>query len=258
MSNVNEIYDALFTFESKNRLGSYPIHKRLVLPQHDDLIDWLIEEVEFDHDDSVWDAGCGVGFSLLKLGPLVKNGYGCSLSGREIAFANSTSKAQGLNDKLLFEQASFEEPQSRRYSKILMIESLKHTADLETTLDNVLAALLPGGQLIIADDFTTNENVSVAYHRKLWSVPNFCSFERIEQLIHSKGEFEIQSHDFTNQVPVRNALLLNVSIVILRSILKLGLSQNQNLRTYLGALLLEQLYVRKQTSYKVIIARKVG
>ena len=101
------------------------------------------------------------------------------------------------------------------------------------------------------------ENVSVAYHRKLWSVPNFCSFERIEQLIHSKGEFEIQFHDFTNQVPVRNALLLNISIVILRLILKLGFSKNQNLRTYLGALLLERLYVRKQTSYKVIIASKV-
>ncbi len=256
MGEVKEIYDQLFQFESKKRYDAYPIHKKLQLEEHDDLIDWLMGEISFEKTDDVWDAGCGVGYSLIKLGPQINSGYGCSLSDEETAYAKTQATAQGLNEKLRFEVASFDDSSTRQYDKILMIESFKHTNNLEFTLRNVLSCLSPKGKLIIVDDFAQVENSSVKEHRKLWSAPNFCSVDHLIESIKSFGNFKIRFIDLTDKVPIRNTLLLNTSVLILKLISRVSMWQSQNVKTYLGGLLLEQLYSRHQVVYQAIIAER--
>ena len=40
-----------------------------------------------------------------------------------------------------------------KFDKMIAIESLKHSLNIETTLNNLIASLKPNGILVIADDF---------------------------------------------------------------------------------------------------------
>ncbi|MFY0601911.1 MAG: methyltransferase domain-containing protein [Cyclobacteriaceae bacterium] len=257
MNEVADIYNNLFSFESKKRTTAYPIHKKLDLGvHHADLVDWLFSKVEFNAGDRVLDAGCGSGYTLIKLakekGIL---GVGISISENEIDFSNQQAITQKIEKKISFQKTSFDSPISSKYDHIIAIESLKHCNDLEFTLTNLCQSLSPNGRLIIADDFSkTSGSKLLMEHVKLWNSLSYFSKGHLIKTLTSIRDFNISSYDLTDSVPLRPYLILQTLIFLVKF---LGFCSSgglkRNLKTYLGGLLLEKLYLRKEMNYMVFI-----
>jgi len=154
MSNtaITKIYENLFRLEG-NR-GAYPIHKKLVLPDCKDIYEWLSKKYVFPKGAKVLDAGCGVGFgSLLLAGQHDINITGISLSPSEIEQAQTNADQAELEHRATFAVQSFDDLEAASYDVIITVESVKHSLDLQHTLQVLKNALKPGGQLIIVEDF---------------------------------------------------------------------------------------------------------
>jgi len=257
LSEVANIYDSLFQFESRRKGANYPIHKKLKFGSNDGLLDWISKKVEFHENDQVLDAGCGTGHSLFYLRE--KNnfsGLGISISGDEIESANHESERLNLTGKIEFCLMSYNAKLPGMYNRVLAIESLKHSYDLMETLSNLLGSLAPNGQMIIADDFVISDSVRVLQHKKLWSAHNFTTINNLEDIIHECGEFDVEIHDLTNLIAMRSRFSLDITILLVDLISLLALKRiKRNLKTYKGALLLEKLYKKKQVGYYIVIIK---
>lgn len=259
MSQVSQLYDTLFSFESSKRSSSYPVHKRLLLDVADaDLLDWLLGKVKFSYKDHVLDAGCGTGYCLLKLAKEEGvSGKGISLAKKEVAFAYEQAKQLDLGQQVEFEVASFEDPFPGKFDKILAIESTKHVANIESVLSKLADGLQEDGVLIIADDFVLDEGSKLLNkHKKFWKVPGFDFREKTVNELKRKG-LEVNQFDLTQSVPRRSKFLLNMLIFLVSLALRVARKKHRmKVEVYLGGLMLEHLYNHGKVGYYAIIARK--
>ena len=154
--SVAELYDALHGFESRYRRGTaYPVHKALQFddPGIADIYDWIIATVAISANSRVLDAGCGVGFGTIRLaesnsGPV----SGVSLSPAEIETAEKAAASSPARERLTFSTGSFDKPPGGPFDVITTVESLKHSRDLERTLNTLWGVLAPGGTIVIVED----------------------------------------------------------------------------------------------------------
>lgn len=259
MNQVSRLYDTLFSFESAKHSTSYPIHKRLQLDvRYTDLLDWILDQVQISADDHVLDAGCGTGYSLLKLAKEKGvTGKGISLAKQEIAFARQQTNQLKLNQQIQFEVVSFEEPLTEKYNKVLAIESIKHVPNVEFVISNLIRGLKEDGILIIADDFILEEGSrTLDKHKKLWQVLGFDLRDRTVNRLEEQG-LRVDQYELTTTVPRRSKELLSILIFLIGLVLLLiPARQRLKLEIYLGGLLLEQLYNHRQVGYFVLIAHK--
>lgn len=257
MTDTKDIYDNLFKFESRGKRGSpYPVHKKLKRPYGNlSLLDWLITVVSFSKEDYVLDAGCGTGFTLFYLYNLFHiRGIGISISSMEVEYARKYTERNDLGKYLKFELGNYNTHGSDSYSKILCIESLKHTNNIEKTINNLLRNLTRGGTLVIIDDFVKRGSRKIKKHKILWDSPAFDLIEKYTDIIDKNPSYQYNIIDLTKFVPVRPVWKLNLMIFLL-SVYKwilLGIN-TRNINTYIGGLLLEKLYARDIISYKAII-----
>lgn len=261
MTNVADIYNSLFIFESKKRSQAYPIHKKLSLDNNEtDLIDWISSEIEFGENNNVLDAGCGTGYSLIKLAKEKGiKGAGISISSNEVEFAKKQATDLKIEKQVSFQQSSFDSPILNTYDKILAIESLKHSDYLVHTLRNLSEALAINGQLVIADDFVIKPHSKIDEQRKLWKAPSFMSLSEFARILNQQDNFQVLKYNFTNKVKTRNAVLLRLLITLTKLTKLFSVGHLATLiETYLGGLLLELLYVQGIVSYHVIIATKTN
>lgn len=259
MNRVASLYDTLFSFESPKQNAAYPIHKQLNLGEvHADLLDWLMDEVRFTSVDQVLDAGCGTGFGLLKLVQETGvRGKGISLAEKEVAFANRAANQLGLHQKVQFEVADFNTKLTEKYEKILAIESIKHSEEIEIALSNFVEGLTNNGVLIIADDFVkVGEGNLLQKHKCYWHVPGFDHHTRTIGFLETK-DMQVRQIEMTATVPLRPGRILSFLLFCINILL--GLSRGgfrMQLEIYAGGLLLEQLYHQDKVGYYVIIAQK--
>lgn len=253
MSAVEELFDRLFAFESRKHKAPYPIHKKLKLGDRMELTDWLLKHGTFIDGDAVLDAGCGTGHTLFSIASAVNiYGLGISLSQKEVAFAKSSSPFS--NKHLKFRKQSYDESFAEKFDKIIAIESLKHSLNLRHTLKNLLRSLKSGGQLIIVDDFLINESKRSKQHKALWEAGSFITPVQLLTEIEQSGASMTAQTDLTPFVPVRSGYLLMILIGMVRLLINLiGKKHRRNLSTYLGALLLEQMYRRGEVKYQVVV-----
>ncbi len=257
MAEAKNIYDSLIKFESRKHRGiPYPVHKKLKQPLGSGtLLDWLITCIPFKKDDNILDAGCGTGYTLFYLHNLFHiRGRGISISSNEIDYARIYARENGLEKYIQFELDSFTTHRLGNYTKILCIESLKHSAALEQTIDNLLYNLSPGGTMVIIDDFIKHNNRHIDKQKRLWDSPAFDYIERYTDEINKKKSVNIRIIDLTEFVPVRSVWKINLLLVL--STIYNGMSLGKGIRnvnTYRGGLILEKLYARNKIDYRAII-----
>ncbi len=258
MTETKRIYDNLIRFESRGRKGRpYPVHKKLIRPYgNKNLLDWLITVVSFSEVDYVLDAGCGTGFTLFFLHDLYHiRGMGISISSKEVDYARKFTQRNDLGKYLEFELDNYlthRRPGS--YSKILCIESLKHTGNIEETINNLLRNLDHGGILVIIDDFIKQDSRKIRKQKLLWDSPAFDQESIYTDIISKNPSYHYNTIDLTEFVSIRPVWKLNL-MIFLFSVYKWILSgiNVRNVNTYIGGLIQEKLYARDKISYKAII-----
>jgi 2-polyprenyl-3-methyl-5-hydroxy-6-metoxy-1,4-benzoquinol methylase len=151
---VSHLYNTLFNFERKvKKLEAYPIHKKLALPNGQDIYDLIVEQGNFKSGETLLDAGCGVGFGSLKLASVTgANVLGISISPKEVEQANKNLQ-QVKNAKCSFSLMPFSTVEPNAFDAIVCVESLKHAIPIEQSVKVLLDALKPNGRLFIVDDF---------------------------------------------------------------------------------------------------------
>jgi cyclopropane fatty-acyl-phospholipid synthase-like methyltransferase len=261
MKDVSEIYDQLFVFESSRHNGYYPIHKKLKLDgEQEDLIDWIMDNVSFKPDDSVLDAGCGTGNTLIRLAKEKKvRGLGISISTNEINYAKELLSKDPKVMEVSFKKQSFDDPIAGSFNKIIAIESLKHSDHLEKSISNLTSSISQNGMMIIADDFEKGKSQLIEWQKKLWKAKSFTNVTELEQIYSKIGQYKLKKIDLTSKVKSKSIYILIplisfIYIVRLFSIKKF----RAKIEIYLGGLLLEFLYKTEKVSYFVIMATKLS
>lgn len=258
MSSVREIYNQLFRFESKGKSSAYPIHKKLNLSEDMNLLDWIILNIPFKNSERVLDAGCGTGYTLIRLAKEKGvRGLGISLSEKEVAFANKMSSHENMLDQVSFKEDSFDEILTGNYDVVVAIESLKHSQDLPKALRNLTKLLPSGGRFILIDDFIEKDHRLLQTQKVLWNSLGFTSIENIENILNQSDSFDIRKKNLTLFVNTRSPYILNL-LISLTKIVRCFVKKQRlpMLNIYLGGLILEYLYTVGAVSYQVIIANK--
>jgi ubiquinone/menaquinone biosynthesis C-methylase UbiE len=113
-------------------------------------LDDLLKRLSFDSGDEVLDLGCGAGgiaeYISDRTGAKV-TGLDISTSAIEVANSRTVTKRDRLNF-VIGDLNALDLP-SNGYDAAISLDALYWVSDLDTTLDAILAALRPGGQLAI-------------------------------------------------------------------------------------------------------------
>lgn len=262
MKSVSNIYDSLFEFESKGKSSPYPIHKRITVDGRS-LLHWVCKKMALKKGTRILDAGCGTGYTLFWLHKqLGISGVGLSISGKEIDFAQKESRRIGVSN-ILFYQRNFAQQLDdfELFDNVIAIESIKHSEQPLSVIENLLKALKPGGKLAVADDFLlgdrkyTNE---AQKHINHWLVPGFTEIDDILTL-GNRSDFSIEVADLTKYVPLKPMKIQLILIWLAKAsllFLKKSSPLRINTETYIGGLLLEYLYSRKEVGYYVVVIKK--
>jgi len=253
MSNtaITNIYENLFQLEGNK--GAYPIHKKLVLPEHRDIYDWLSKTYEFPKGAKVLDAGCGVGFGTILLAQQHDiNITGISLSSSEIEQAQTNARQAELQHRVSFAVQSFDEIAAKNYDVIIAVESVKHSLDLNHSLQVLKNALKPNGQLIIVEDFyhLKKLNSHAKNYMKDWSLRD--AFRESDYLSVLDSKF-VRWQDMTSYMPLKKTVSLygKLSLLTLGSWWK-GKNSMNIYQIFRGGIYLDLLYAKGVMSYKVL------
>ncbi len=254
-SELRNIYNSLFDFESKHKVEPYPIHKKVRI-ESKNLLEWIDTQLDLNDSSRILDAGCGTGNTLFHFNKKYRStGIGLSISAREIDFANRHGQSRGLQKALSFLCRDFSQSieDLGSFDLILAIESLKHNKDPFAIIQKFVSQLAPDGKLIILEDFlfADESNRDVEKHKVFWSAPGFVSIKELEKKLTAIG-VNYQLTDLTPFVPVKKRWMQDLILKSIKSIKrfynKTGIGF-RNLETYEGAILLEKLYNRKEVGY---------
>ena len=264
-------YDTLANFESRfsQQNKTYAVHKRLMFKTDDtndgikDINDWLAKNFPLKDNDILLDAGCGTGktiFTYAKLCPMI--GFGISLSKNEVALAKEAARQLDVSNRCSFEVRSYDEPFNQLFDQIIAIESLKHSKNLQISLNNLIASLKYGGQLIIVEDMRKGI-LPNNYFRNLllkhWSLIDLYSVEDYIVSENTLGISQIQEVDFTHLVKFRRTWWSFTLVYVFHLIKMLTLfsTTRKIISIFQAGFALEYYYGKRLMKYKVLVFKKV-
>lgn len=247
---IQNIYNKLLNSEGKHAPQPYPIHKKLNTEDfgYCDIYEWIADSYKFNHSSVVLDAGCGVGYGSLFLAKQYNcEVKGISLSDAEIKKAKTFAKKEHLEHKISFKHQSYDDLDSNSFDFIMAIESVKHTLDLDQTINSLKNALKPNGVLVIVDDFliSENQNTVLKTYAKDW---------KLKVLLKANDflpEFSIKK-DLTPFIKTKNQIILSAGICAL-TLLKPVYDIASIMR---GGLYLEILFKRRMMTYYALEFKK--
>lgn len=265
MTKVESIYKGLLDID-KSKSGFYPVHKKLKLekrfPQKDykDISDWIIDQTLLTKNSKVLDAGCGVGYVLIKLCKQYNCvGLGVSLSPDEIKIASKNAEIHNANCQ--FKVKDFSTNFDQKYDLIIAIESIKHSSNLQKSISNLSNSLAPNGQLIILEDYYNGENVegkNEKAFKESWHVPQLFDKSTFQKIC-SNADLHLDSEiDFTSLLSKKSKLKSQALLTYLTSKIYNFLPQIDTIKKdiYIGALIMDYFYSTRKFEYLLQIYKK--
>lgn len=265
---VENIYNALFKFEVDKKPKLYPIHKKLQFEKsehfknYEDIADWIVANFQLSKNSNVLDAGCGVGYVLLKLCKTFGcAGLGISLSNNEIEAAITNATQLKLETPCEFKVQNFDNLQNENFDLIIAIESIKHATDVRQTLKVFQQNLSEQGQLIIVEDFLQASHKQHPYTQafsKAWHVPKVYTETEFEQYTKQAGLQLTENIALSHLLIQKNKHLTRLKLwaTQLSSCLIKNANQQTQLNIYKGALIMDYFYAHQIFEYKLKVYRK--
>ncbi len=264
---VDHIYNALFKFEKGKKNKLYPIHKKLqfknsaTYKNYTDVSDWIIEHISLAKTATILDAGCGVGYVLLKLCKAYGcNGIGISLSPHEIQAAQTNAIQQQLQNTCNFRVQNFDDLESETFDLIIAIESIKHAQNVEDTLLVFQQHLKPNGQLIVVEDFLNpayKQHALTNAFSDAWNVPNVYTEYEFEQYAKQAQLTVVKSIALSNLIIKKNTFVTRLKLWIVQVCRQFVKNRNKQtqLNIYMGALIMDYFYANNIFKYQLKVYR---
>jgi len=257
-STVGALYDALLAFEERRRGGdAYPIHKRIAIAEtkHEDIYEWLADQLALRTTDRVLDVGCGVGFGTIRLAERgVAHVTGLTVSKAELERASRATARSRRADAITIVERSFDRPPSGAFDVIIAVESLKHSDDPSGTLRGLYEALAPGGRLVVVEDVFDGDPTSPSAQRLVadWLLTS----------LHQESDYMAvlapnRVVDLTGGIRPSGRLALAMKLAALNVALPwVGSTRGAALRALRGGLHLERLYAAGMMRYVAMFFSK--
>lgn len=243
---IQNIYNNLLNWEGQHTTKPYPIHKKLNKNQFgcSDIYEWIANTYLLNSKTKILDAGCGVGYGSIFLSKKFNcEVTGISLSPLEIKKCNEFAKIENVENQVKFVQQSYDNLEPESFDFIIAIESVKHSLNINNTLNSLKNALNNNGVLLIIDDFLINEfnNQLVKSYSRDWALKLVLKQDDFIP------EFELK-RDLTPFVMCKHNFTLMVSIFIL------GLANSffEVAKIIRGGFYLEKLFNQKSMKYYVL------
>lgn len=124
---------------------------------------------------------------------------GISLSENEVQIAQRIAIKNGLHNRCTFIFQNFDQLIEDKFDLILASGSIKHSIDLPKTIDNLVQSLLPGGKLIIVEDFFIKKDSSYWTKTLLreWCLKSPYTIEEYLKKLEFYPNLEMKLHDLT-------------------------------------------------------------
>ncbi|WP_428267322.1 SAM-dependent methyltransferase [Haliangium sp.] len=154
----------------------------------------------------VLDLGCGVGSTMVRLArALDVEVTGVTISAVQAEMARERFLAEGVEHRCLVERRDFAAlPAEPRYHAIVAVESVVHSAAVATLVAALAERLLPGGRLILCDDWLTEHERGtparercIAQFRSGWRVHDLCTPTELCDFAEQAGLRLVSDRDLT-------------------------------------------------------------
>ena len=158
----------------------------------------------------VLDIGCGVGGSLFFLAGAIgapMQGIGVTISPTQAEIARRQARMRGLSSSCGFMTADFSGMTGLTpFHLAFAIESYVHFRAPDSFFSSAAASLVPGGRLVIVDDFISreggsrNERRMVEAFRHGWLLPSLCPVGRAVRAAAARGLRLIEDRDLSGSL----------------------------------------------------------
>jgi len=262
-------YNALVKFERipgrfRSNRKIYPVHKSLVPVEEEgrkfgqDISEWILRYADMANDAQILDAGCGNGHTLLQMvRHTSRKGIGISISDEEIRTARQNFSLLYPELPVYFINQSYDEPLPGKYDAIVAVESLKHSANLGKSLENLSAHLKPGGSFIIIEDLFAllpDRDKNLELLKNEWALSHLYQLNDYTSFFREKNFLLQENIDLTRGVRFRNSGKLKKLISRYRAVKPwVMLSQwKKVLNIFLAGFIYEDYYAQGLLEYRML------
>jgi len=203
--NESYLYYKIFWRSHKNLCLHYGFHdKRL---SHNEalirMIEVLADKAKITSWEKVLDVGCGVGGSAIWLAQNI----GCEVVGIDInpSFINISRREAGkrnLDNLVSFHEMNFCQTAFREndFDIVWAVESSCHAEDKQAFLMEMSRILKPGGHIVIADAYKTQESSELNKALMGWGIPNIPSVAEFMDYLTKASFLHIVCEDISDKV----------------------------------------------------------
>ena len=215
----------------------------------------------------VLDLGCGVGASLSFLASRAPiRGSGVTLSGVQAQAARASCEAANLAHRLSFVQADFLNlPKTIPPAQLAFaIEAFVHSADAAAFFAAAARQIVPGGLLIVCDDFlsargdspsqTQRQRRHLEEVRTCWLAASLLSVAQAEALAAHSGFERLSTQDLTPFLELRR--VRDRAITLLVTLGRPFRPQGYRFRSLVGGNALQMALVQGLLEYRLMIWQK--
>ncbi len=162
------------------------------------------ERADISEDDSVLDAGCGVGGSTI----WIAENHGAEVTGinvneNQIEKARRGARRHEVDDLVDFQVMDFTETgfPDESFSVVWAVEAACHAEDKRDFLDEMYRVLEPGGRIVVADGFLGKDELSPREQKGVdamlegMAAPNLPTYTEFEQLTLDAGFTNLDFED---------------------------------------------------------------